>query len=307
MAAQPSHAKSPWQARRAVRVRCSRAQQPHAITRRTFVANTLVSSAQPALWARADEGDAPAQTQGSAVAAADAASPDDALLVQESQPEQASTTATATTDDQQQQQASIFVYPEDQPDGEPISAREEANALTLTANDRQLLEYNRRIQELNGVPLNFPSFVRNGFEVRVLAPGPSWVLTDEGLLYTPLPGEGIAQGNLGKTAQDGQEITFHYIAYNENGRTIDSTFRRNEPARTRLGEGSGMIPGFEVALRRMAVGDRWRLVVPPALGPPVGPSTFFSAKQYEVFDVELLDVRSCVRKSSGMVSTLVCE
>ena len=68
-----------------------------------------------------------------------------------------------------------------------------------------------------------------------------------------------------------------------------------------------MIPGFEVALRRMAVGDRWRLVVPPALGPPVGPSTFFSAKQYEVFDVELLDVRSCVRKSSGMVSTLVCE
>lgn len=62
-----------------------------------------------------------------------------------------------------------------------------------------------------------------------------------------------------------------------------------------------MIPGFEEALKSMKPGGRRRVIVPPELGPPVGPSTFFSAKQFEVFDVELLvraapqprGVRSC--------------
>lgn len=49
-----------------------------------------------------------------------------------------------------------------------------------------------------------------------------------------------------------------------------------------------MIPGFEEALKSMRAGGRRRVIVPPELGPPVGPSTFFSAKQFEVFDVELL-------------------
>lgn len=65
---------------------------------------------------------------------------------------------------------------------------------------------------------------------------------------------------------------------------------QGQPAQTRLGI-NGMIPGFEEALKSMKAGGRRRVIVPPELGPPVGPSTFFSAKQFEVFDVELL-VRS---------------
>lgn len=57
----------------------------------------------------------------------------------------------------------------------------------------------------------------------------------------------------------------------------------------------------------MKVGGKRRLVVPPELGPPVGPSTFFSAKQCEVFDVELVAIRSCRRRQVAMFSDVVCE
>ena len=39
----------------------------------------------------------------------------------------------------------------------------------------------------------------------------------------------------------------------------------------------------------------------------VGPSTFFSSRQFEVFDVELLSVSDCERKQFGMISKVVCD
>jgi hypothetical protein len=43
-----------------------------------------------------------------------------------------------------------------------------------------------------------------------------------------------------------------------------------------------LLAGFELAIRSMREGTKRRVIVPPELGPPVGPSTFFSAKQCEV-------------------------
>lgn len=40
-------------------------------------------------------------------------------------------------------------------------------------------------------------------------------------------------------------------------------------------------PSFEEGIKGMHIGGQRRIIVPPELGPPVGPSTFFSAKQYE--------------------------
>jgi len=106
--------------------------------------------------------------------------------------------------------------------------------------------------------------------------------------------------------QDGQSVVFHYIAYNESGGLIDSTYRQGRPAETRMGIG-GMIPGFEAGLKAMRVGGKRRIIVPPELGPPVGPGTFFSSKQFEVFDVELLQLKSCSRTQMGIVSTVTCN
>ncbi len=68
-----------------------------------------------------------------------------------------------------------------------------------------------------------------------------------------------------------------------------------------------LLTGFEKGIRSMKVGGKRRLVVSPGLGPPVGPSPFFSAKQCEVFDVELLDIKSCRRRQVAMFSDVVCE
>lgn len=65
--------------------------------------------------------------------------------------------------------------------------------------------------------------------------------------------------------------------------------------------------GFELGIKTMQVGGKRRIVVPPELGPPVGPSTFFSAKQCEVFDVQLMAVKNCRRRQVAMFSDVVCE
>lgn len=57
----------------------------------------------------------------------------------------------------------------------------------------------------------------------------------------------------------------------------------------------------------MRVGGKRRIIVPPALGPPIGPQTFFSAKQCEVFDIELRGIKTCRSESAMMFSRIVCD
>ena len=183
---------------------------------------------------------------------------------------------------------------------------------TLTLTELQILDNNRRVHAANGAPPDFPGFVRQGYNVTVVSseaadfpdgavpPPTPYTVTPEGLIYEDLaPGEG-------PTPVDGQEVGFDYIAYNESGARIDSSYIKGRPASVRLGIG-GLIPGFELGLRSMRPGGVRRLIVPPALGPPVGPQTFFSAKQCEVFDVTLRTVKSCRRETVAMFSSVVCE
>ncbi|WCJ22992.1 FKBP-like peptidyl-prolyl cis-trans isomerase family protein [Euphorbia peplus] len=165
--------------------------------------------------------------------------------------------------------------------------------------ERRLLEQNKRVQRENNAPDDFPNFVREGFEVKVVA-SDNYMRRNSGLIYRDFE---VGEGDCPKA---GQQVTFHYIGYNESGRRIDSTYLQGKPANIRLGMGA-LVPGFEEGIQDMKPGGKRRIIIPPELGPPVGPSTFFSAKQFEVFDVELLGIKDCERRTIGFYSDVVCN
>ncbi|KAF7825127.1 peptidyl-prolyl cis-trans isomerase FKBP20-2, chloroplastic isoform X1 [Senna tora] len=139
--------------------------------------------------------------------------------------------------------------------------------------EKRLLEQNKRIQRENNAPDEFPNFVREGFEVKVVAPD-SYIKRDSGLIYKDFE---VGKGDCPK---DGQQVIFHYIGYNESGRRIDSTYLQNSPARIRMGT-NALVPGFEEGIRDMRPGGKRRIIIPPELGPPVSYyishfSSFFS-------------------------------
>lgn len=166
-------------------------------------------------------------------------------------------------------------------------------------NDKRLLEQNKKIQEANQAPNDFPNFIREGFQVKVVA-SDKYVKSSSGLMYLDIE---VGDGDCPK---DGQQVTFHYIGYNESGRRIDSTYSHGSPAKIRLGN-NALVPGFEEGIHGMKPGGKRRIIIPPELGPPVGPSTFFSSKQFEVFDVELLNVKDCQRRTIAFYSDVVCN
>ncbi|KAH1241475.1 Peptidyl-prolyl cis-trans isomerase FKBP20-2, chloroplastic [Glycine max] len=153
--------------------------------------------------------------------------------------------------------------------------------------EKRLLQQNRRIQKENNAPEDFPNFVREGFQVKVVS-SDNYVKSDSGLIYRDFV------------------VTFHYIGYNESGRRIDSTYLQGSPAKIRMGT-KGLVPGFEEGIKDMRPGGKRRIIIPPELGPPVGPSTFFSSKQFEVFDVELLSVQNCERRTIAFYSDVICN
>ncbi|TYI68190.1 hypothetical protein E1A91_D08G072500v1 [Gossypium mustelinum] len=148
--------------------------------------------------------------------------------------------------------------------------------------EKRLLEQNKRRQKENNAPEDFPNFIR------------------EGLIYRDYE---VGKGDCPKA---GQQVTFHYIGYNESGRRIDSTYLQGAPARIRMGT-NAVVPGFEEGIRAMRPGGKRRIIIPPELGPPVGPSTFFSSKQFEVFDIELLSIQNCQRRTIAFYSDVVCN
>jgi len=71
----------------------------------------------------------------------------------------------------------------------------------------------------------------------------------------------LRQGK-GKTPQDGDRVVVHYRLSFVDGTELDSSYARGRPGTFELAR---LIPGFREALKLMAVGSKWHLVIPAAL------------------------------------------
>lgn len=82
-------------------------------------------------------------------------------------------------------------------------------------------------------------------------------------------------------------VTVHYKGSLIDGRVFDNSYERTCPDALRL---SDVIEGWQVALQKMHVGDKWIIYIPYAMG--YGIKSFDSIPAYStlIFEVELLGV-----------------
>ncbi|MGB0428477.1 MAG: peptidylprolyl isomerase [Flavobacteriales bacterium] len=95
----------------------------------------------------------------------------------------------------------------------------------------------------------------------------------------------------GKTAKVGDTVSVHYTGRLESGDVFDSSVKRNEAFEFKIGE-NRVIPGWEIGLNGMNIGEKAKLIIPFYLAygeggyPPVIPP-----KATLEFDIELLDIK----------------
>lgn len=98
----------------------------------------------------------------------------------------------------------------------------------------------------------------------------------------------VIKSGSGKSPTLQNVVKVHYTGKLMNGEVFDSSVQRGEPAQFQVGQ---LIQGWQEALPRMKVGDKWTLYVPPSLGygmrgspPKIGPNELL------IFDMELLEI-----------------
>ena len=98
----------------------------------------------------------------------------------------------------------------------------------------------------------------------------------------------ITEGN-GDIPKPEDTVTVNYRGTLIDGTEFDSSAKTGRPATFRV---TGVIPGWTEALKRMKVGSKWQLFIPPELayrerggGPLIGPNATL------LFDVELLSIQ----------------
>ncbi len=82
-------------------------------------------------------------------------------------------------------------------------------------------------------------------------------------------------------------VSVHYTGKLINGRIFDDTRRSGIPAAFRLGD---VIAGWQVALTRMAPGDRCEIHIPANMGYGAMRAGDIPANSTLIFDVELLSI-----------------
>jgi len=69
----------------------------------------------------------------------------------------------------------------------------------------------------------------------------------------------------GKTAENGDTLSAHYVGALQDGTVFDESYGRGQPIQFVLGSGQ-LIQGWDIGLVGMKEGGKRRLVIPPELG-----------------------------------------
>lgn len=94
-----------------------------------------------------------------------------------------------------------------------------------------------------------------------------------------------------RKASVGDKLVVHYVgSLYKDGKIFDSSLDREEPFKFRLGK-MDVIPGWEIGMRGMCVGEHRKLTIPSELAyGEVGAPPDIHAGATLVFDVELMDI-----------------
>lgn len=98
----------------------------------------------------------------------------------------------------------------------------------------------------------------------------------------------LASGS-GASPSASDTVKVHYTGKLTNGDVFDSSVKRGEPAQFPVG---GVIKGWQMALQKMKVGDKWILYIPSELAyGERGSQGAIGPNEVLVFEIELLEIQ----------------
>ena len=99
-----------------------------------------------------------------------------------------------------------------------------------------------------------------------------------------------------KVARNGDMLSMHYVGTLESGAKFDSSYDRSEPFKFQIGVGQ-VIKGWEEGVLGMCVGEKRKLIVPPALGyGDKGAGDIIPGGATLYFEVELIEILECPKE-----------
>ncbi|MBI2022871.1 FKBP-type peptidyl-prolyl cis-trans isomerase [Candidatus Daviesbacteria bacterium] len=100
--------------------------------------------------------------------------------------------------------------------------------------------------------------------------------------------EDIKIGN-GEEVKSGDYIRIHYKGTLENGTEFDSSYKRGEPFKCRIGAGE-VIEGWDMGVLGMKLGGKRKLIVPPKLAYQDQEIGDIPPNSTLIFEVELIGI-----------------
>ncbi|QDT09079.1 FKBP-type peptidyl-prolyl cis-trans isomerase [Stieleria marina] len=98
----------------------------------------------------------------------------------------------------------------------------------------------------------------------------------------------VLKAGKGGSPSESDTVRVHYTGTLTNGKEFDSSVKRGEPAEFRVGQ---VIKGWQMALQKMKVGDKWMLYIPSDLAyGERGSRGAIGPNEVLVFEVELLGI-----------------